>query len=73
MGEMGSRGRAWQLSPGRGDDIGGAAEFPVRGGASTVGAVKKATGRGVLPVGCFGRRMEEGKRNEARWHRAVSF
>jgi hypothetical protein len=38
----------------------------VRSGALTVGAVRKATGRGVLPVGCFRGRTEEGERTEAR-------
>jgi hypothetical protein len=48
----------WQLLPRRGDGVGGAAEFSVRGGAPMVGAVEKATGRGFLTVGCFGVRTE---------------
>jgi hypothetical protein len=68
MGEMGRR------EHGGGSHLGeGAAEFPVRGGAPTVGVIGKATGRGVLPVGCFRSRMEEGKRTEAWWRRAASF
>jgi hypothetical protein len=68
MGEMGRRERHR-----RGDGVGGAAEFPVRGGAPTVGAVRKATGRGILSVGCFGGRTEKGKRTEVRQHWAASF
>jgi hypothetical protein len=48
--------------------VGGAAEFLVKGGAPTVGAVGKVTERGVLPMGCFGGRTEEGKRTEAWRH-----
>jgi CRISPR/Cas system CSM-associated protein Csm4 (group 5 of RAMP superfamily) len=72
-GRNGEEGARWRLSPRRGYGVGGAAEFPVRGGALTVGAVGKATGRGVLPVGCFRSRMEEGKRTEAWQRRAASF
>jgi hypothetical protein len=44
-------GARWRLSPRRGDDVGGMAEFSVRGNTSTVGAVKKAMGRGFYPCG----------------------
>jgi hypothetical protein len=59
-----------QLSPQRGDGVGGVTEFSVRGGAPMVGAVGKATGRGVLPVGCFGVRMEGGGTEARRWRAA---
>jgi hypothetical protein len=39
-------GARWQLSPRREDDGGGAAKFPVRVGAPTVGVDEKATGGG---------------------------
>jgi hypothetical protein len=68
--------RAWRhLSPWRGDDIGGAAEFSVWGGALMVGVVEKVTGRGVLPVGCFGVRTKGGggEGTEARRRRAAPF
>jgi hypothetical protein len=68
MGEMGRR----ELRR-RGDGIGGATEFPVRGGAPMVGAVRKATGRGILSVGCFGGRTEQGKRTKVRRCWAASF
>jgi hypothetical protein len=55
-----------QLSPQRRDDVGGTVEFSVQGGAPMVGVVKKATGRGVLPVGCFRVRIEEGGREPRR-------
>jgi hypothetical protein len=72
-GSNGEERARWKLSPRRGDGVGGMAEFPVRGGAPMVGAVRKATGRGVLPVGCFGVRTEEGKGTEAQWRRAAPF
>jgi hypothetical protein len=53
-----------QLLPRRGDGVGGATEFAVRGGALMVGAVEKAMGRG-LARGVL--RSEDGKRVEARW------
>jgi hypothetical protein len=46
MGGNGEESARWQLSPRRGDDVGGAAIFSMRGGASRVGVVGKATGRG---------------------------
>jgi hypothetical protein len=46
------------------------AKFLVRDGATTVGAVRKATEGGLL-VGCFEGRMEEGKRTEVRRRRAA--
>jgi hypothetical protein len=69
----GEEGAWWRLSPQRGDGVSGAAEFPVRGSAPMVGAVRKATGGGGLPVGCFRGRTEEGKRTEARLRRAAPF
>jgi hypothetical protein len=69
MGGNGEESARWQLSPRRGDDVGGAAIFSMRGGASRVGVVGKATGRG------FARgvlRSEDGggrNRTEARRHR----
>jgi hypothetical protein len=46
MGGNGEESAQRQLSPQRGDGVGGAAEFSVRGGAPRVGAVRKATRRG---------------------------
>jgi hypothetical protein len=57
----GKVGARWWLSPRRGDGIGGAVEFPVRGGAPTVGAVRKATGRGVCPWGALEGGQRKGK------------
>jgi hypothetical protein len=46
MGENGEESIWRQLSPRRGDGIGGTVEFSVKGGAPRVGAVKKATEKG---------------------------
>jgi hypothetical protein len=70
MGGNGEESARWQLSPRRGDNVGGAAEFSVWGSVPMVGAVGKATGRGFLPVGCFRVRTEGGKGTEVRQHRA---
>jgi hypothetical protein len=61
MGGNGEERARRQLSPQRGDYVGGMAEFSVRGGVPMVGVVKKEMGRGVLPVGCFGVRTEGGR------------
>jgi hypothetical protein len=54
-GEKGEESARRQLSPQRGDNVGGVAESSVTGGAPRVGAVRKATGRrfarGVLQRG----------------------
>jgi hypothetical protein len=57
----GEEGAWWWLSPHRGDSVGGATEFPLRGGAPTVGAVEKATGRGVCPWGALEGGWSRGK------------
>jgi hypothetical protein len=49
----GEEGVRWWLSPQRGDGVGGMDEFLVRGDAPTVGAVGKATVRGVCPWGAL--------------------
>jgi hypothetical protein len=77
MGGNGEESAQRQLSPQRGDGVGGAAEFSVRGGAPRVGAVRKATrrgfARGVLRSedGGGGRNRTEARRRRfmaAQWH-----
>jgi hypothetical protein len=63
-GENGEESAQRQLSPRRGDNVGGVAESSVRGGAPWVGQSKKRWG-GVLPVGRYGVRTE-GVRTEPR-------
>jgi hypothetical protein len=77
--ELNWRGREegawWRLSPRRGDDVDGTTKFSMRGGASTMVAVKKGNeggGGGGLLVVCFkGRRA--GERNGTRRHQATPF
>jgi hypothetical protein len=68
----GEEGARWWLSPRRGDDVDGTTKFSMRGGASTMVAVKKGNEGGELLVVCFeGRRA--GERNGTRRHQATPF
>jgi hypothetical protein len=58
MGGNGEERARRQLSPQRGDYVGGMAEFSVRGGVPMVGAVKKEMGRGGFACGVL--RSEDG-------------
>jgi hypothetical protein len=59
----------WWLSPRRGDDAGGAAKFPVRGGAPTVGVDKQATRGGEGGDGLL--RVLSARAERRKWRKGV--
>jgi hypothetical protein len=68
-GENGEESARRQLSPRRGDGVGGAAESSVRGDTPRVGAVKKATGRSFSRGALRSENGGEENRAEARRRR----